>query len=132
MIIEHIGIAVRSLEEALVPYRDCLDLEVSKVENVEDQRVRVAMLQVGESRIELLEPSHSDSPIARFLSERGPGIHHLAVRVTDIEESLKRFKEAGAQLIDEIPRDGADNTRIAFIHPSSMNGVLLELVEHGE
>ena len=131
MIIEHIGIAVRSLEEALGPYRDCLGLDVSAYEDVEDQGVRVAMLRVGESRIELMEPSRADSPIARFLSKRGQGIHHLAVRVTDIEESLRRFKEAGAQLIDSVPRDGADNTRIAFIHPSSMNGVLLELVEHG-
>ncbi len=132
MTIDHIGIAVRSLEEAMKPYRDGLGLEVSGTEEVEDQGVRVAMLPVGESRIELLEPTRADSPVARFLSRRGPGIHHLAIRVEDIEASLDRLRAAGARLIDEKPRTGANDTRIAFIHPSSMNGVLLELVEHGK
>ena len=132
MTIDHIGIAVRSLEEAMKPYRDCLELEMSGTEEVEDQGVRVAMLPVGESRIELLEPTRPDSPVARFLSRRGPGIHHLAIRVQDIEASLEKLKAAGVRLIDETPRNGANDTRIAFIHPSSMNGVLLELVEHGK
>jgi methylmalonyl-CoA/ethylmalonyl-CoA epimerase len=132
MNIEHIGIAVHSLERAIEPYRAGLGLDASEFEEIPDQGVRVAMLPIGESRIELLEPSHEDSPIAKFLSKRGPGIHHLAIRVEDIEESLKRLKAGGAELIDEVPRDGADNTRVAFIHPSSMNGVLLELVEHGK
>ena len=94
--------------------------------------MRVAMLPVGESRIELLEPTRADSPVARFLSRRGPGIHHLAIRVKDIEASLEKLRAAGVRLIDETPRTGANDTRIAFIHPSSMNGVLLELVEHGK
>ena len=132
MTIDHIGIAVRSLEEAMKPYRDGLGLEVSGTEEVEDQGVRVAMLPVGESRIELLEPTRADSPVARFLSRRGPGIHHLAIRVNDIEASLEKLRAAGVRLIDETPRTGANDTRIAFIHPSSMNGVLLELVEHGK
>jgi methylmalonyl-CoA/ethylmalonyl-CoA epimerase len=132
MNIEHIGIAVHSLEQAIEPYRAGLGLDASEFEEIPDQGVRVAMLPIGESRIELLEPSHEGSPIAKFLSKRGPGIHHIAIRVEDIEESLKRLKAGGAELIDEVPRDGADNTRIAFIHPSSMNGVLLELVEHGK
>lgn len=132
MIIDHIGIAVRSLEEAIAPYRDGLELAVCDPEEVEDQGVRVAMLPVGESRIELLEPTRENSPVARFLSRRGPGIHHLAVRVKDIEVSLDKLRAAGARLIDETPRAGAGNTRVAFIHPSSMNGVLLELVEHGK
>lgn len=132
MNIEHIGIAVASLDEALEAYRDCLGLEVSGRETVEEQGVRVAMLPLGESRIELLEPTRPTSPVARFLSKRGPGIHHLALRVVDLDESLRRLKAAGVRLIDETPRPGAGNSRIAFIHPSSMNGVLLELVEHGE
>lgn len=132
MMIEHIGIAVPSLDKAIEPYRDCLGLEVSGREDVEDQGVRVALLRVGESRIELLEPSHEDSPVGRFLRKHGPGIHHLAVRVDDIDDSLRRLRAAGVRLIDDTPRQGAAGTRIAFIHPSSMNGVLLELVEHGK
>ena len=90
------------------------------------------MLPIGESRIEFLEPTSPDSPIAKFMAKRGPGIHHLAVRVDNIEQSLERLKKAGARLIDQEPRQGAHNTRVAFVHPSSMNGVLLELVEHGK
>jgi methylmalonyl-CoA/ethylmalonyl-CoA epimerase len=132
MIIEHIGIAVKSLAEATRTYRDCLDLAVSDYDEVKDQGVRVAMLPIGESRIEFLEPTSPDSPIAKFMAKRGPGIHHLAVRVDNIEQSLERLKKAGARLIDQEPRQGAHNTRVAFVHPSSMNGVLLELVEHGK
>ncbi len=132
MIIEHIGIAVRSLDEAIQTYRDCLGLEVSGFDEVADQGVRVAMLPIGESRIELLEPIKADSPIDKFLSKRGPGIHHVAIRVDNIERALEKFKSAGARLIDETPRRGAHNTRVAFVHPGSMNGVLMELVEHGE
>ena len=132
MNIEHIGIAVRSLDEAIQTYRDCLGLEVSGFDEVAEQGVRVAMLPIGETRIELLEPIREDSPIEKFLSKRGPGIHHVAIRVDDIEKALEKMKAAGAKLIDETPRRGAHNTRIAFIHPNSMNGVLMELVEHGE
>ena len=132
MIIEHIGIAVRSLDEAIQTYRDCLGLEVSGFDEVADQGVRVAMLPIGESRIELLEPVEANSPIDKFLSKSGPGIHHVAIRVDDIEKALEKFKSAGARLIDETPRRGAHNTRVAFIHPGSTNGVLMELVEHGE
>lgn len=132
MIIEHIGIAVRSLDEAIQTYRDCLGLEVSGFDEVADQGVRVAMLPIGESRIELLEPIKADSPIDKFLSKRGPGIHHVAIRVDNIERALEKFKSAGARLIDETPRRGAHNTRVAFVHPGSVNGVLMELVEHGK
>ncbi len=132
MIIEHIGIAVTSLAEATRTYQDCLDLAAPDYEEVKDQGVRVAMLPIGESRIEFLEPTSPDSPIAKFMAKRGPGIHHLAIRVDNIEQSLERFKKAGARLIDQEPRQGAHNTRVAFVHPSSMNGVLLELVEHGK
>lgn len=130
MKIDHIGIAVRSIEEALVPYQQGLGLEATGYEEVHEQGVRVAMLPLGESRLELLEPSGDTSPILKFLSRRGPGIHHIAVRVDDVEECIRRFKAAGLRLVDEEPRKGADNMKVAFVHPSATNGVLLELVEH--
>ena len=130
MKIEHIGIATRSLDEALGFWRDALGLEVVHTEVVEEQKVRVAMLPVGEPRIELLEPTADDSPVAKFLEKRGAGIHHIAVRVDNIRAALARLKESGARLIDEAPRVGANNCLVAFVHPSSAGGVLLELVEH--
>ena len=130
MKIEHIGIATRALDEALGFWRDALGLEVVHTETVEEQKVRVAMLPVGEPRIELLEPTAEDSPVAKFLEKRGAGIHHVAVRVDDIRAALARLKEGGARLIDETPRVGAGNCLVAFVHPSSAGGVLLELVEH--
>jgi methylmalonyl-CoA/ethylmalonyl-CoA epimerase len=132
MKIDHIGIAVRSIEQALAPYENALGIRATGYEEVEDQGVKVAMLPLGESRLELIEPRGDGSPIEKFLARRGPGIHHIAVRVDDIEACLARFKAAGLRLIDETPRKGADNTQVAFVHPSAMNGVLLELVEHGE
>jgi methylmalonyl-CoA epimerase len=130
MKIDHIGIAVKSLAEAVALYEDLLGLQASSYEEVEDQGVRLAMLPLGESRIELLEPLHAQSPIEKFMTKRGEGIHHIAIRVDDIEAALERFKAAGARLIDGTPRTGAHNTRIAFVHPSTMRGVLLELVEY--
>jgi methylmalonyl-CoA/ethylmalonyl-CoA epimerase len=130
MKIEHIGIATPRLEEALRFWRDALGLEVAHTEVVEEQGVRVAMLPVGEPRIELLEPTGADSPVAKFISKRGPGIHHVAVRVADIRAALARLKDEGARLIDEEPRRGAGGCLVAFVHPSSSGGVLLELVEH--
>ena len=132
MKVDHIGIAVKSLAEAVKVYQDAIGLEVSGYDEVDDQGVRVAMLTIGESRIELLEPTREDSPIEKFMMKRGEGIHHIAVRVDDIEQALERLKASGARLIDSTPRRGAHNTRIAFIHPSSTHGVLLELVEHGK
>ena len=130
MKIEHIGIATRALDEALGFWRDALGLQLTHTEVVEEQGVRVAMLPVGEPRIELLEPTGSDSPVAKFLAKRGAGIHHIAVRVDDIRATLARLKESGVRLIDESPRVGAGGCLVAFVHPSSANGVLLELVEH--
>jgi methylmalonyl-CoA/ethylmalonyl-CoA epimerase len=130
MKLEHIGIATRSLDESLGFWRDALGLEVTHTEVVEEQGVRVAMLPVGEPRIELLEPTSADSPVGRFLEKRGAGIHHIAVRVTDIRAALAQLKEKGARLIDETPRVGANNCLVAFVHPSAAGGVLLELVEH--
>ena len=132
MKIDHIGIAVKSLDEAVRVYRDAIGLTVSGYDEVGDQGVRVAMLDIGESRIELLEPTRTDSPVEKFMAKRGEGIHHIAVQVENIEEALERLKASGAKLIDTTPRHGAHNTRIAFIHPSSTHGVLLELVEHGK
>jgi len=130
MKVDHIGVATRSIEEALKFWRDSLGLEVKHAETVEEQGVHVATLPVGETRVELLEPPGESSPVATFLEKRGPGIHHVAVRVTDIRASLARLKAKGARLIDAEPRVGAGGCLVAFIHPSASGGVLLELVEH--
>jgi len=129
MKINHLGIATAGIEESLKFWEDALGLENVHVEEVEDQKVRVAMLPLGESRIELLEPLSEDSPISNFLEKRGGGIHHIAVEVKDIRASLEKLKAAGVKLIDEEPRVGAENCLVAFVHPKSANGVLLELVE---
>src|ERR671938_2196985 len=129
MKIEHIGIATPKIEDALAFWRDALGLEVVHFEEVAEQGVRVAMLPVGEPRIELLEPTGPDSPVAKFLEKRGPGIHHVAVRVADIRAALARLKAEGARLIDEEPRVGAGGCLVAFVHPAASGGVLLELVQ---
>ncbi len=131
MKINHLGIATKSIDEALKFWGDALGLENVYTEIVEDQKVRVAMLPIGESRIELLEPTSEDSPISKFLEKRGGGIHHIAVEVDNIVESLARLKSQGMRLIDEAPRIGAEGCLVAFVHPSATNGVLLELVQTG-
>ncbi len=130
MKVDHIGIATHQIDEALVLWRDVLGLEIDSIEEVAEQGVRAAMLPIGESRIELLEPISADSPVGKFLEKRGPGIHHVAIRVSDIRAALARLKEKGTRLIDETPRVGAGGCLVAFVHPSSANGVLLELVQH--
>lgn len=132
MKIEHIGIATRSLDDAIGFWRDALELDVVATEEVAAQGVRIAMLPIGETHVELLEPLSEASPIAKFLEKRGAGVHHIAVRVDDIRATLARLKDQGLRLIDEVPRVGAGGCLVAFIHPSSANGVLLELVEHTE
>ena len=129
--INHIGIAVKSLEESIPFYRDQLSMPFAGIEEVAEQKVRVAMLQVGESKIELLEPTSDDSPVAKFIEKNGPGIHHLAYEVEDIEAAIARLMAEGARMIDEKPRAGAHGSRIAFIHPKSSNGVLTELCQCG-
>ena len=129
MKIDHIGIATRQLKEAAALWQDALGLEVDSTEEVGGQGVRVAMLPIGETHIELLEPLTPESPIGKFLDKRGPGIHHIAIRVDDIRAALLQLKDKGARLIDETPRIGAGGCLVAFIHPSSTNGVLLELVQ---
>ena len=129
MKINHLGIATNGIDEALKFWRDALGLENVHTETVKDQKVRVAMLPIGDTKIELLEATSEDSPIAKFLEKRGGGIHHVAVEVENIEESLVKLKKEGARLIDEKPRVGAEGCLIAFVHPSSSNGVLLELIQ---
>ncbi len=129
MKINHLGIATSGIDEALKFWADSLGLENVHTEIVEDQKVRVAMLPVGESRIELLEPTSPDSPISKFLEKRGGGIHHIAVEVDDIVAALERLKSQGARLIDEAPRLGAEGCLVAFVHPATTGGVLLELVQ---
>lgn len=127
--INHIGIAVNSLEEALLLYRDHLGMTFMGIEEVAEQMVKVAMLQIGESKIELLEPTDPNSPVARFLAKNGPGIHHLAYGVEDVEQAIAKLENDGARMIDRVPRQGAHGTRIAFLHPKSSGGVLTELCQ---
>ncbi|HLX41922.1 MAG TPA: methylmalonyl-CoA epimerase [Bryobacteraceae bacterium] len=126
--IDHLGIAVKSLDEALLFYRDQLGLEVSLRETVELEKVNVAMLPLGEPRIELLEPTAADSVIGKFLEKRGEGLHHVAIRVPDLNASVERLKASGARLLNE-PRAGAGGHLYVFVHPSSTGGVLLELIQ---
>ena len=129
MKINHLGIATNGIDDALKFWADALGLENVHTETVEDQKVRVAMLPIGESRVELLEPTSDDSPISKFLEKRGGGIHHIAVEVDDIEASLAQLKAQGMRLIDETPRVGAEGCLVAFVHPAASGGVLLELVQ---
>ncbi|MBI4853768.1 MAG: methylmalonyl-CoA epimerase [Acidobacteria bacterium] len=132
MKINHLGIAVKSIEESLKFYQETLGLSVKDTEIVADQGVEVAMLPLGESRIELLQAIDSTSPIARFIEKRGPGIHHICIEVDDITKKLAEMKSAGIKLIDEQPKRGAGGHLVAFIHPKSAAGVLIELVQRTE
>ena len=127
--LNHIGIAVASLDAQIPFYRDVLGLSFKGSEIVEDQKVRVAMFQVGELTIELLEPTASESPIAGFLEKRGEGLHHLSYQVDDLEAQIGEVTAKGVQMIDSRPRNGAHGTRIAFVHPKSSGKVLTELTE---
>jgi methylmalonyl-CoA/ethylmalonyl-CoA epimerase len=129
--INHIGIAVKSLDDSLAFYRDNLRMAFAGIEEIAEQKVKVAMLQIGESKIELLEPTSEDSPVAKFIEKNGPGIHHVAYEVNDIEAAIAKLISDGARMIDEVPRAGAHGARIAFIHPKSSNGVLTELCQCG-
>jgi methylmalonyl-CoA/ethylmalonyl-CoA epimerase len=129
--INHIGIAVKSLDDAIPFYRDSLGMAFAGIEEVAEQKVRVAMLEVGESKIELLEPTSEESPVARFIEKNGSGIHHIAYEVVDIEAAIAALLAGGARMIDEKPRNGAHGTLIAFIHPKTSNGVLTELCQAG-
>jgi methylmalonyl-CoA/ethylmalonyl-CoA epimerase len=128
--IDHIGIAVENLQEASAFYRDKLGLEYLGTEEVPSQKVRVAMFKAGESRIELLEPTSPDSPIAGFIEKKGPGIHHIAYSVPDATGAVERLVAKGIEMIDRVPRPGAGGSRIAFVHPRSSGKVLTEICEH--
>lgn len=128
--IAHIGIAVSNLTESLRLYQDALGLRLHGRETMEKDQVNVAFLPVGDTEIELLEASGPDSPVAKFIEKHGEGIHHIAIEVEDIESSLHTLRTQGFRLIDETPRTGAGGSRVAFVHPKSTGGVLLELCEH--
>lgn len=128
--VDHIGIAVNNLDEAISLYRDVLGLKLEGVHVVEEQKVRVAFFSTGgETRIELLEPTESESPVAKFVERRGEGVHHIALKVRNIEAVLEELKGKGLKLVDEKPRIGVGGAKIAFIHPKSTRNVLYELCE---
>ncbi len=129
--IEHLGIAVKSIEDALPYYENVLGLECYAIEEVADQRVKTAFLKVGDTKIELLESTDPEGPVGKFIEKKGEGIHHIAFAVKDgVADALKEAEEKGIQLIDKAPRKGAEGLHIAFLHPKSTIGVLTELCEH--
>ena len=128
-VLDHIGIAVAELDESLAFFRDALGLEVTAVEEVQSQRVRAHFVSTGSTALEILEATADDSPIAKFIDRRGPGLHHVTLRVDDLTAAIVELQQRGVRLIDEIPRAGAEGARVAFIHPASTHGVLVELKE---
>lgn len=127
--INHIGIAVHSIEEAARFYTEHLGLKIGGTEEVASQKVVVAFLPIGEVRLELVQPTSPDSPVAKFLEKNGPGFHHIAYQVDDVAAEVERLKAEGVQMVDQTPRPGAHNTKIAFVHPKASGGVLTELVQ---
>jgi methylmalonyl-CoA/ethylmalonyl-CoA epimerase len=127
--VDHIGVAVKSIDETLKLFEGVLGLKATERETVADQKVTVAFLPIGESEIELLESTEPDGPIAKYIEKSGEGMQHVALRVTNIEEALKELKEKGVRLIDETPRKGAGGAKIAFVHPKVTHGVMLELCQ---
>lgn len=127
--IDHIGIAVNNLEESLSFYEDALGLKVENIEEVTEQKVKVGFLDIGGVHLELLESITPDGPVAKFIEKRGEGIHHIAILVENIENSIDILKDKGVKLIDETPRKGAGGSKMAFVHPKSTHGILLELYE---
>ena len=130
--IDHLGIAVNSIEEAKRLFHDILGLTFEGTETVQEQKVTTAFFPVGDSEVELLESTAPDGPIAKYLEKRGEGIQHIAFRVENLEEALTELKDKGIRLIDEKPRQGAGGAKIAFLHPKSTHGVLIELSERGD
>jgi methylmalonyl-CoA epimerase len=125
--ISHIGIAVSNMNDAIKLYSEILGLKVTGLETIEEQKVKSAMIPIGESRIELMESTDPEGPIGKFIAKRGEGIHHISLEVDDIDKMLAKLSKSGIELIDKKPRVGADGNKIAFVHPKSMRGVLLEL-----
>ena len=131
MIIDHIGIAVKSLESATVKYQLGMGLSIEKPITIKEHKVRMVMLPIGESRIELLEPTEKSSPISKFLDKRGEGVHHICFRVENIEKKIKALKKVGLEVLEEVSKSGYKGQKVVFLHPKSANGVLIELVEEG-
>ena len=127
--IDHIGVAVENLDDAVALYRDRLGMREQHRETVEEQGVDAVLLEIGEGHVELLSPLGEDTAVGRFLAKSGPGLHHVAYRTEDIDAALEHVRQAGLRLIDEQPRTGIRNSRVAFVHPKSTGGVLTELVE---
>lgn len=130
--IDHLGIAVPDLAAAVRLFQDTLGLECTGEEVVAEQKVKTAFFPIGESSLELLEPTEPDSPISKFLEKRGPGIHHIALRVEDVVQAIATVKDKGLRMIDEVPRTGAHGAKIAFIHPKSTPGLLIELCQRDQ
>jgi len=130
--IDHVGVAVEDMDGALALYRDALGMPLAHRETVEEQGVDAALLDVGDGHVELLAPLGPDTPVGKYLAKKGPGIHHVAYAVSDIDSELARLKEAGLRLIDETPRVGIRNSRVAFVHPAAVGGVLTEIVQPAE
>ncbi|MDR2523614.1 MAG: methylmalonyl-CoA epimerase [Synergistaceae bacterium] len=128
-VVDHVGIAVKSIEGALKFWEGTLGVMCTGVEEVAEQKVKTAFLPIKDTEIELLEPTADDSPVAKFIEKKGEGIHHLAIRVDDLDKALEKLKAQGVRLIDEKPRKGAGGARIAFLHPAATGGILLELSE---
>jgi methylmalonyl-CoA epimerase len=127
--IDHVGVAVESIDDALALYRDALQMPLVHRETVQEQGVDAALLDVGAAHVELLQPLGPDTAVGKFLARRGPGLHHVAYRVASIDDALKAIREAGLRLIDEHPRTGIRGSRVAFLHPASTGGVLTEIVQ---
>lgn len=130
--VHHLGVAVADLEEAIATYERLFDARLERRDSLEEQGVDAALLLVGESRIELLAPTGEDTPVGRFLAKRGPGMHHVALETDDVHRALRDLAASGAQLIDEVPRRGLFGLEVAFVHPSSVHGVLTEVVSSAE
>ncbi len=126
-VVDHIGIAVKSIDDALAFWQSALGVKCTGVEEVEEQKVKTAFLPIGDTEVELLEATSDESPVAKFIEKKGEGIHHLAIRVENLEAALAELKEKGIRLIDETPRYGAGGAKIAFVHPKSTGGILLEI-----
>jgi methylmalonyl-CoA/ethylmalonyl-CoA epimerase len=130
--IDHVGVAVEDLDAGIALYDQTYDMTLVHRETVDQQGVEAVLLDVGENHVELLRPLADDTPVGKFLAKRGPGLHHVAYQVTDIEATLRSLRDAGVRLIDETPRTGIRNSRVAFLHPASSGGVLTEIVQPAE
>jgi methylmalonyl-CoA/ethylmalonyl-CoA epimerase len=130
--VDHVGVAVEDLDAALALYAEAYELQVAHRETIAAQGVEAVLLDVGENHVELLRPLAADTPVGRFLTARGPGLHHVAYQVADVEATLARLRDAGLRLIDEEPRTGIRGSRVAFVHPASSGGVLTEIVQPSE